>query len=279
MTPKVKKAVFMLSTAALTLAYTGCGSSSSQECMDVIGYPYASSTAIGNGLNGSPVSSLAFDTNGTAYVVAENSDTSEAVLYTVDSANATATIVYDSWYNGIDDMAYNAIDGKLYVTEDTDYVDWYEIATGNRNDPSYLPNNGAPEAIAIAPDGTTYYVNDKTLYILDTTDGAESLGDPIATLNRDYIGLGYYNGMLYGASSDEKGAIYTINPTTFSETYVNKVNCPADDGNCTLEDIGFKNGVMYGVMGGSESSTDPDQLVGALVKWNNSCGDYTPPAP
>ena len=274
------KVLGILLSSSVISALSGCGSDGdgrAKTCiadfnsMEVLGYPYQPDDAIADGLNGAGLSSLAFSLDGsTAYTI--TTDSYEAnQLVSINPADGVGTIIGDSGSDDpIEDLATQPGTGKIFAVDSDELLE-VNTADGINTYLGEIPDNFT-SGLAFGSDGTLYLIDgrdaDLNLYTLEPTDGT-TLSTTVVGDSR-YMGLGYNagDGMLYAASRENPGEVYTIEPTDGTATFIGSVDCP--DGRCFLHDIAFHpvTGEMYGVMGGAGGSTNPDDLVGAFVKWD-----------
>ena len=280
------KALGILLSSSVILALSGCDSSReyaerAETCitdlnsMTVLGYPYQPQGAIDAGLNGAGLSSLAFSLDGSvAYTITTGLYEANQFV-SINIADGVGTIVGESGSDDyIEDLATQPGTGKIFAAYRRALLEVNTI-DGTNTELGRIANNST-SGLAFASDGTLYYIDgdsddeDLYLYILDPMDGITL--STTAVTNGRYMGLGYNtdDGKLYAASRENPGEIYTIEPTDGTATLVGSVDCP--NGTCFLHDIAFHpiTGEMYGVIGevGFRFWKDPDDLIGAFVKWD-----------
>lgn len=247
------------------------------DVMMVLGYPYQPDDVDYNNtsLNGAGISSLAFSLDGSVAYTITTDRFEPNQFVTIDPENGAGTIVGEAGDDDhISDLATEPVTGRLLGDYWSELME-VNIADGNTTYLGDIPDTRGPGGIAFAPDGTFYKIDggsdagdeNATLYILDSSDGSEI--SSASRLGTRFMGLGFNpdDGKLYAANRTNPGEIYTIDPTDGNVTLVGSVDCP--NGTCWLHDIDFHptTGEMYGVMGGASDSDNPDDLVGAFVKW------------
>jgi hypothetical protein len=234
--------------------------------MTVLGYPYQPNS-LENTLNGGALAALTFARDGSvAYAsTTKKYETEQFIAVNLDEVN-NSTVLGSTGH--IKDLATQPNTGTVYGKANETLVIVNEANGTTSLIADALPYHD-PNGLAFDSDGTLYLTDNGALHTVDPNDGTVNL---VLNLNRSYMALGYNpaDGKLYGSNTrDDEGEIYTIDPSDGNETYVGKVDCPAGDNACILHDIAFnpRTGEMYGVMGGDNNSSDPDHLVGAVVKW------------
>jgi hypothetical protein len=272
-----RSALLGVSLITGALSFTGCSSdgdnnSTPSACvpdmstMTVLGYPYQPSS-LESTLNGGALAALTFTLDGSVAYVATTKkyETEQFIAVNLDDVN-NSTVLGNTGH--VKDLATQPNTGTIYGIAFNELITVNETNGTTSLIADTLPDND-PNGLAFASDGTLYLIDAATLYTVNPNDGTEN---SVVNLSRSYMALGYNpaDGKLYGSNTrGDEGEIYTIDPSDGNETYVGKVDCPAGDNICILHDIAFnpRTGEMYGVMGGDNNSTDPDHLVGAVVKW------------
>jgi outer membrane autotransporter protein len=244
---------------------------SALEPMTVVGYPYAPQD-LDDGLNGAGLSSLAFSLDGSvAYsITTDNYEPNQ--LISINPSTGVGTIIGVAGDDHhISDLATQPGTGVIFGSYWGDFIT-INPTNGFVQTLGSIPDDDGPGGLAFAPDGTLYFLDGKpaTLYTLNPADGSAVSSRSVSSGH--YMGLGIHpmTGALFAARRDDPGAIYTIDPATGVATAVGRVTCPAG-GVCYLHDIDFNplSGTMYGVIGGANGSVDPNDLVGAFVRWGS----------
>ncbi len=281
---KITTIGLVLSAAAI-FALNGCSSDDNDDftaktcavdftSMEVLGYPYQPQEALDVGLNGSGLSGLAINSTGSKAYVVTSDEHGENHLVIIDTASGDTTLVTDGDVDNdsmdIQDLAMQPGTGKIFGDHGDNLITIAKTADTTYIESMSESDNG-PGNLAFGSDGTLYRVHGNTLYTVNPAT-AEDITETDLSMGILMMGLGYnaHDGLLYAAAKSSWGDIYTIDPSDGTTTYVGKVDCPNGDDSCALHDLDFdpSTGEMFGVIGGAHDSSDPDDLVGAAVKWS-----------